>query len=259
MISDTAFVGLRPTEDPAVWTLPVTPDLAGGRGQLFGGCGFGAAVEVLEHLVGRPAAWATAQFVSAARPPEVVRIEAASVATGRSFTQARVTGTVDDRPFLSVLAALGERPSDVEVRSLSMPEVGGPDDSEAHGFDPGESNLITRLDCRMARPGGADILADGTSCYWVRPDGMAAGSTIALTIVADLVPLALSDTIGRPMFGSSLDNTMRFTSRSTDEWVLAEMQVETIVDGVGHVGTRLWSPDGTLLATGAQTCAVSPR
>lgn len=260
MIDDTRFVHLRPTEDPSVWTLPVGSDVVGGRGQLFGGCGFGAAIEILEHRFGRPAAWATGQFVSAARPPETIRLEARSVAEGRSFTQAEVTGTVGDRPFLSVLAALGRRSADIEVASLRMPAVTGPGDSEPHPFQPTESGLIDRLDRRIAGRTGPDGGAPlGTSCYWVRLDGIAAGSTLALTIVADLVPMALSDTIGRELFGSSLDNTMRFITRSTDEWVLAEMQVETVADGVGHVGTRLWTPAGVLLATGSQTCAVTPR
>lgn len=139
-----------------------------------------------------------------------------------------------------------------------MPAVAPPSDG-THYLLEEESGFVSRFERRIARLVDPGELPPATSCYWVRLGDIPSGSTLALTIVADLVPMALSDTIGRPMFGSSLDNTMRFVTRSTDEWVLAEMQVETVSDGVGHVGTRLWSPSGALLATGSQTCAVSPR
>jgi acyl-CoA thioesterase-2 len=265
LIDDTSFVGLRPTEDPSVWELPVTLDIAGGRGQLFGGCGFGAGIEIVEHLFGRPAAWATGQFVSGAFPPEIIRLEARTMAGGRRFTQAEVVGTIGDRRFMTMLAALGQRRFDGAVSSLAMPAVTGPADSEPHEFEPDDtgSRFIARLERRSARPVGASGVGAGTksgTChYWVRLDGIAGGCSLALTIVADLVPMALSEIIGRPTFGSSLDNTMRFVARSTDEWVLAEMQVESVLDGVGHVSTRLWTPGGTLLALGSQTCAVTER
>ena len=88
----TTFLDARRTDDPTRWLLPVTDAVTGGAGQLFGGCGLGAAVALLEELTGRPAAWATAQFVSNAFPPEVVELDATVVADGRNFCQARVVG-----------------------------------------------------------------------------------------------------------------------------------------------------------------------
>ena len=61
------FFGLRPTEDPSRWQLPVVPRLCSGMGALFGGAGLGASVEALERVTGRPLVWATAAGRSASR------------------------------------------------------------------------------------------------------------------------------------------------------------------------------------------------
>ena len=75
------------------------------------------------------------------------------------------------------------------------------------------------------------------------------------------MPFALSATFGRPLFGSSLDNTLRLLGRpqsgAVGEWVLVEMRVDAVVDGVGHVTSNLWNDRLELLAIGTQTCVVT--
>ena len=44
------WLGLQPTHNPMRWYLPVTPGICSGLGTLFGGCGLGAAIEVLEQV-----------------------------------------------------------------------------------------------------------------------------------------------------------------------------------------------------------------
>ncbi|MCP4084510.1 MAG: thioesterase family protein, partial [Actinomycetia bacterium] len=63
-LSSLSFLGIETTDDPHVWNLPVTPAIGGGMGQLFGGCALGPAIEQLEEMTGRPAAWAAAQFIN---------------------------------------------------------------------------------------------------------------------------------------------------------------------------------------------------
>lgn len=254
------FLGLTPTEDPAVWLLPVAEGITGGRGQLFGGCGLGAAVAVLEQLTGRPAVWATGQFVASAFPPEVVHLRATLLAEGRNFVQAQVTATVDDRLCIAVLAALGQRRLAGSVDRLRMPAVTPPSASEPYAFEPSEGRLGSRLDCRVARRSdGSGAVQRGVDHLWFRFPGASASSTAMLAIAADFVPLVLTSTFGRPMFGSSLDNTVRYLGRAEVDWILAELEVDWVRDGVGHVTTSLWTEAGQCLALCSQTCVVSER
>ena len=69
-----AFYGLTHDGDGPVWRLPVVKRLCSGLGALFGGCGLGAAIAVLEHVTGRPVTWATAQFLEFARPGSTVEL-----------------------------------------------------------------------------------------------------------------------------------------------------------------------------------------
>src|SRR4051812_50046121 len=104
------FFGLEPTSNPSSWRLPVVPRLISGTGALFGGCGLGAAIEVMEQATGRPCIWATAQFLSYARPPAALTLEFTEAVRGHQISQARVMARVGDREILTVVGALGYRP-----------------------------------------------------------------------------------------------------------------------------------------------------
>src|SRR5512144_463012 len=101
------FFGLEPTANPSSWRLPVVPDLISGTGALFGGCGLGAAIEVMEQVTGRPCVWATAQYLSYARPPSTLDLDCVEVVRGHRISQARVIAHVGDQEILTVLGALG--------------------------------------------------------------------------------------------------------------------------------------------------------
>src|SRR3954464_6208256 len=105
------FLGIEPTTDPNSWRLPVVPRLISGTGALFGGCGLGAAIEVMEQATGRPCIWATAQFLSYARPPATLTLEFTEAVRGHQISQARVMARVGDREILTVFGALGYRPN----------------------------------------------------------------------------------------------------------------------------------------------------
>ena len=69
------WLGLEPTHNPNRWILPVTPGISTPGNFLFGGCGLGAAISALEGTTGRPLIWATAQYLSYAKPPSIVDID----------------------------------------------------------------------------------------------------------------------------------------------------------------------------------------
>src|SRR4051794_41813738 len=104
------FFGLERTDQSHIWQLPVVPRLISGTGALFGGCGLGAAIEVMEQFTSRPCVWATAQVLSYAVPPAVLELEVVEAVRGHQITQARVTARGGDREILTVSRPLGERP-----------------------------------------------------------------------------------------------------------------------------------------------------
>src|SRR3982751_4517184 len=104
------FFGLERSDEPHIWRMPVVPSLISGTGALFGGCGLGAAIEVMEQVTSRPCIWATAQFLSFARPPAELELDVVEAVRGHQISQARVIARVGDREILTVVGALGHRP-----------------------------------------------------------------------------------------------------------------------------------------------------
>src|SRR5436190_18789034 len=101
-----AFLGLRQTHNELRWTLPVERHICASSGSLFGGSGLGAAISAMEGTSGRPVVWATGQYLSFAKPGEVLDIDVTIAVEGHQLTQARAVGHVGSREILTVNAAL---------------------------------------------------------------------------------------------------------------------------------------------------------
>jgi acyl-CoA thioesterase len=255
------FFDLRATHNPHRWYLPVTQEVAVGHKVapfLFGGAGMAAAVRAMERTCGRPAIWATAQYLSFARLGQVVDLDVWAPAVGRHTTQARVVGHVDDHEIITVNAALGERPGDIAGQWLQAPAVPPPEDCELVDDGPDEAKgLRQRLEVRRAagRYRTEDISGRGAGrlVLWFRPrDGHPIDAAV-LAIAADYVSVAISDAIGEPAGATSLDNTIRFARITPTEWGLAEIQIEAVQGGVAHGSMRLFAQDGTLMALAGQS------
>src|SRR5262245_34387933 len=96
------FLDLRASHNPFRWSLPVTQTLSTGGGFLFGGCGLGAAIAALELTSGRECIWATSQYLSYAKPGEVMDIDVTLAVEGHQITQARAVCHVGNREILTV-------------------------------------------------------------------------------------------------------------------------------------------------------------
>src|SRR5437763_5658047 len=123
------FFGLEPTTDRTRWTMEVVRGLTSGTGALFGGVGLGACIEVMERVTGRPCIWATAQYLSFARPPSLVELDVTEVVRGHQISQARVIAHVGDTEILTVLGALGQRPLDLQGQWALRPDVPNANDA----------------------------------------------------------------------------------------------------------------------------------
>ena len=124
------WLGLQPTHNPMRWVLPGHPRHLR-RGRLpVRRVRPGAAIAALEGVTGRPVIWATAQYLSYAKPPSMLDVDVTVAADGRHITQARATGHVVDTEIVTVNAALGERPFESSGSWVEPPDVPGPEECD---------------------------------------------------------------------------------------------------------------------------------
>ncbi|MPY93851.1 MAG: hypothetical protein GEV08_12545 [Acidimicrobiia bacterium] len=258
-----AFLGLEATADPALWRLPVTEDICGGRGALYGGCGLAAVVETAERASGRPLTWAACQFVEGATTPDVIEVHFEVLTAGRRVTQGRVTGRVGGRVVLAALVALGTREFPARGQWGPVP----PSLPPPHACTTRRMNeqrrggLRLRIDERAASgdPDGVVRASDGRSFLWASlPDGVPASAS-ALAVLGDAVSTGVAATFEDDLRARSIDNSIRVVRPQACEAVLLDVQVDGAADGLAHGTVRVWTPDGQLLAVTSQSGLVGPR
>lgn len=255
------FFDLRATHNPHRWYLPLSPAICVGppdKPFMWGGVGLAAAMAAMERTCGRPVIWATAQYLSYARPPTVVDLDVRVLAQGKHNTQARVVGHVDDREIFMVSAALGSRPSEVSGQWLPMPAAPPPEDCpRADNWSPEIPGMYGRLDIRLVEgfrePGRAH---DGRSLLWMRPSQGCAIDAAMLAIFADFVPTGIGYTLGHKRGGNSLDNTIRIRRVVPTDWVLCDIRTHAVEGGVGHGAMYLFAQDGELMAIASQSAIL---
>ena len=258
-----AFLGLLPSHNPYRWTLPVDRRLCTRGAFLFGGAGLGAAISALEGTSGRDVIWATGQYLSYAKPGEVLDIDVTVAVDGHQITQARAVGHVGNREILTVNAALGDRPDLPAGQFERMPEVDSPEAyrSRVH-IAPTEAPTINdHLEQRIVKGRDPDdrdgTYGDGQTLVWARIPSLIEGvDASALAILGDFVPMGVGEALGIRGGGNSLDNTLRVLRLVPTEWVLLDIRVHGVERGFGHGLVHMFAEDGTLMATASQSCIV---
>jgi acyl-CoA thioesterase II len=254
------FLGLEPTHNRFRWKLPVTTGIATGGDFLFGGAGLGAAIAAMEGTSGRATIWATGQYLSYARPGEVVDVDVVLAVEGHQMTQARAVCHVADREILTVNAALGHRDFEAMGEWATMPEVPSPDECEVrtHRFE--HESVAGRIPQRLALGRPLEELdgtpGDGSCALWARMPEVLEMSGAALAILGDFVPFGIGQALGLQAGGNSLDNTFRVARLEPTDWVLLDIRVLAVANGFGHGAVLLWSETGTLLAIASQSTIV---
>jgi acyl-CoA thioesterase len=259
-VQTVPFLGLEPGRDRLHWRLPVVRELTTGGDFLFGGAGLGAAVAALEGATGEPLTWATAQYLSFARPPETVDLDVTIASQGKQTIQARVVASVDGREILTVNGALGARQFEGSGQWAERPVVPAPEDCPPREGRPGhEGRVHSRIESRIALGRQRHELdgarGDGRSALWARVPGLDVGAAL-LGLLGDYVPHGVGQALGIHAGGRSLDNTIRVARIVPTEWVLLDIRVHAVAGGYGHGLVHLWAEDGTLLGTASQTCVV---
>ena len=256
------FLGLKSSHNPFRWHLEVVPHISTSVNFLFGGCGLAAAISAMEATTGRNLIWATAQYLSYARPGEVMDIDVTVSVSGHQMTQARAVCHVGEREILTVNAALGDRPLDMHGQFETMPVVPTPDDCPLfihRGLQEGSIN--ERIEKRLVK--GRQIatldktVGDGQTLMWARIPGVIQGvDASALAVLGDYIPLGVSQAMGIRGGGNSLDNTLRVVRLVPTEWVLLDIRIHAIDRGFAHGLVHMFAENGTLMATASQSCIV---
>jgi acyl-CoA thioesterase II len=257
------FLDLQPSHNPYRWHLPVSLGLCTGGQFLFGGSGLAAAISAMEATAGRPCVWATAQYLSYAKPGEVLDIDVTVAVEGHQITQARAVGHVGNREILTVNAALGMRPMPEAGQWETMPaDLPPPADCPPRVSRlPVDGTINERLDLRIVRARDHaqldGTLGDGRTLMWARiPEVIEGVDAAALAVLGDYVPMGVGQALGKVGGGNSLDNTLRVIRLVPTAWVLLDIQVHGADHGFGHGLVHLFAEDGTLLATASQSCIV---
>src|SRR6476646_4708203 len=194
------FLGIEPTDHPSSWRLPVVARLSSGTGALFGGCGLGAAIEVMERVTGRPCVWATAQFLSFARPPSILELDVVEAVRGNKISQARVIARVGDREILPVVGALGQPPGTLSGQLSTRPDVPPPDDCPPRPLmNRHHGTIMDRFESKLAdaRPYWelTGIPGSGNASLWVRIPELDGASAAALAMIGDFVPYGIGQAL----------------------------------------------------------------
>lgn len=254
---------LKPTHNPHRWYLPVTQDISVGlpeRRFMFGGVGLAAAIQAMQNTCGRPVIWATAHYLSFARPGSIVDLDVWVPVHGKQTSQANVLEHIEDDKIITVHAALGERDSVYDDQWVDMPDVPSPGDCPAvRGWREGEDSLQRRFDVRLAygrypdgtRPEGRSD--DGRLRFWMRSNEGLVADAMLLAVMADYVSVGIGHSLGGFFGGNSLDNTIRYGRIEPVEWTLCDLRIEAVHQGIVHGAMHLFSERGTLMASASQS------
>jgi len=263
------FLPLEATADPLRFRLAVDKGLCvGPEGHIFmfGGVGLACAVEAAKRVAGRELIWATAQYLSYARPGSILEVDVRLPVQGHNVTQAVINLHCGDEVIISATAALGERSGHPEYQWFDLPGVPRPDDCvEWVAWSHQAGQLMRRLEVRVApdstalRPRDGVPDPSGRMQMWMRNrEGAPVDSTL-LALFGDFVPTGAGVALGLDGGGNSLDNTLRLRAVVPTEWVLCDIQMSSVGRGFAHGHLRLFAEDGTLMATASQSLVLRYR
>jgi acyl-CoA thioesterase-2 len=252
------FLGISPLDIALSWRLEVTPEVSTPGKFLYGGCGLAAGLVALEQASGRRTAWATAQYLSFAETGSTLDLDVTLAVTGKHITQGRAVGRVNGREILTVNAALGQGPLELEGTWVEPPVVPRPEDCPERVLPAiFADSVLSRVEVRAAMgrmtesvdgsPGGSE------SAFWARLPGYLEPSAATLAIIGDYVSGGLSEPLGKRTMGRSLDNTIRVARVVPTEWILCDIHMHALARGIAQGLAFLWSEDGVLLGTASQS------
>lgn len=263
------LLNLEPTDDPMRFRMEVTPKICVGESHhvfMFGGIGLASAVEAAKRVTGRELIWATAQYLSYARPGSLLEVDVRLPVQGHNITQAVINLHCGDEVIISATAALGERSDCPEHQWFDLPTMPKPEDCvEWKAWNNQAGELMRRLEIRVApgsvalKPRPCEPDPSGRMQMWMRPHENVPVDATLLTLLGDFVPTGAGVALGIDGGGNSLDNTLRLRRVVPTEWILCDIQMSCADRGFAHGHLRLFAQDGTLMATASQSLVLRWR
>jgi acyl-CoA thioesterase len=210
----------------------------------------------------------TTVFTAPVRSGPVV-ITASVIRRGRSASQ--VMGTVrnvDADTGHITLASFGRTRNGFDFTDLEFPESSPPDKCGSFRNHPMRPPFYDQLDCRPAmghKPWEDYVPTTSEMRFWYRfdeapRDGDGALDPLALVLMADTMPPAISERMGPhlPAWSSpSLDLTVHLLGDVHSDWVLARNRARHAGDGFASVEIELWDTERkTIAAYATQVCRI---
>lgn len=227
---------------------------------LFGGIGHAALIRAMCDVVGKDLIWSTAQFLSYARCGMVMDIDVDVSVSGRNIAQASAVGRVGDEVVLTTSAAFGSRPDTLSYQWMVAPTMPPPEACiEAPVWPIQGGGYVDRLEIRLdpdgpgVGPRNGEVDPNGRLKLWIRSREGDPTDVSLLAILGDFLPAGVASTLGRIGGGNSLDNTLRICNPTCSDWILCDIQIAAIYNGLGHGEVRLYSRDGQLMALASQS------
>lgn len=253
--------------DGGGWVLPMVPGIANLGGSIYGGAALGASVDLVEAVTGSTVRWATTRFLTAPSVGDPLALDRRADVVGRRTSHLTVVGEVEGILAFETMVVAGAgdtRPEAINGFWRTMPDVPSPHDCPPvqgrERFADYEDYAIGRTERRVAlgahpwssEPGHGT----GRVAFWARLTTGGTSSPAGLAWLADCVGAGVGRAVGPLSRATSLDNTIRYAQPAESEWVLVDVHAAAAHDGYGYGEVDLYAEDGTLLATGSQTCIV---
>ncbi len=273
-VGAAGFLGLTPAPGAELsYRMPLTENLLNSAGTLWGGVGLSAFVAAAELAVQRRCVWATVQYVAPIRAGGQLQMDIEIGGQGIALTQASGRATVDGQLVLLAIGTFGgDGPHDLQF--TEAPRIPPPEQCPLRSLPaPWAGGMLRHIEQRspegMAMPDPLGRPGTGRTMLWMRlhrdgADDGTGGRDVAhdvgaLAVLADLAPSGISEAIGRPTFGTSLDNSIR-AARLPDPqasgWVLMDITVEAVVGRVAQISARMFDEGGRLLAVAGQSARL---
>jgi acyl-CoA thioesterase II len=271
VVSVADFLGLTALPGRSMsWQMPLTDSLLNSAGTLWGGVGLSAFVAAAELTVERRCVWATVQYLAPIRAGGRLEMDIELGGQGIALTQANGRGTVDGQLVLLAIGTFGgDGPNDLQFSEA--PVIAPPERCPLRSMPaPWGGGILRQIEQRtppgMAMPDPLGQPGSGRTMLWMRlrhGEGDGAGDVAhdvgSLAVLADLAPSGISEAIGRPTFGTSLDNSIRaarLPDAQASGWVLMDVTVEAVVGRVAQISARMFDEGGRLLAVAGQSARL---